>query len=165
MVALPSPEGTATVPWICTDAWSVLQVPPFSAASLLYMTLLVLEMWHLQKQKSKTKKTLIPSLPNMLIYAKYNEILPLSTFWHLDLKGGGATRAAPASTAFRRSSKVWVDFWSCIKHYLVIRMVEGVFWISIFVYRHFVVGSFEKTHLFLCLFLLIDPKQLSVWCT
>lgn len=85
----------------------------------------------------------------MLIYTKYNEIFPLSTLCHLDLKGGGAATAAEASAAFRRSSEVWVDFCSCIKHHLVMRMVEGLFYISIFVYCHFVVFFLEKNPSFL----------------
>lgn len=136
--------------WICPGAWSILQMPPFLAASPLHGTLSVLETWHLQKQKSKFKVAFIPPPPlNMLIYTKYNDIRSRSTLWRLDLNGGEAAAAAQASTAFRRSLEARLDFWSCTQYHLVMGMVKNS---SVSLCCHVVVlfGLFVKTSIFSC---------------
>lgn len=57
------------------------------------------------KAKNETPKSFHPSSKHAHLY-KYNEILPLNTLGHLDLKSGEAATAAQASTGFRRSSEV-----------------------------------------------------------
>lgn len=135
--------------WICPGPGAFCRCL-LSCASPLHVTLSVLNMWHLQKQKSELKAAFIPPPPlNMLIYTKYDDILSLRTLWHLDLSGGEAATAAQASTAFRRSLEAWLDFWSRMQYHLVTGWWKNS---SVSLYCHLVVlfGFFVKTCVFSC---------------
>lgn len=107
----------------------------------------------------------------MLIYAKYIEMISLSTLWFLDLKDCEGATAAQVSMPFSRSLGLQMDFWSCIKYHMVLRMMgKKVLHVRLhlFIYCHSIVGLSGALfvafylHLFLFLFLLICPQQLSL---
>lgn len=139
----------------------------FSDASPLYMTIPVLEIRHLQQHKKQPPpKAFIPSPLNMLIYTKHTEIISLSTLWHLDLKD------CEGATAAQISFIPWsYNFW-LIKYHVVVRMVEEKFCISVCISSFIAIASwvclglfyllFFYLHLFLFLFQLICPQQVSL---